>query len=29
MLVGQAQTEDMWVASNETIFETADVRRYW
>jgi PIN domain nuclease of toxin-antitoxin system len=29
MLIAQAQTEDLWLASNETVFDDASVRRYW
>jgi len=29
MLIAQAQTEDLWLVSNETIFDTTGVRRYW
>ena len=29
MLIAQAQTEDMWLVSNEAAFDTAGVRRYW
>lgn len=29
MLIAQAQTEDMWLASNEEIFDAAGVRRCW
>jgi PIN domain nuclease of toxin-antitoxin system len=29
MLMAQAILEDLWLASNESIFETVGVRRYW
>jgi PIN domain nuclease of toxin-antitoxin system len=29
MLIAQAQREDMWLVSNEDIFDAAGVRRYW
>lgn len=29
MLVAQAQSEDLWLASNEEVFDAAGVRRYW
>ena len=29
MLMAQAVAEDMWLASNEDVFDTAGVRRYW
>ncbi len=29
MLIAQAQAEDMWLVSNETVFDAAGVRRYW
>ena len=29
MLIAQAQTEDMWLVSNEAAFDTTGVRRYW
>ena len=29
MLIAQAQTEDMWLVSNDAAFDTAGVRRYW
>lgn len=29
MLIAQALSEDMWLASNENFFEVAGVKRYW
>jgi PIN domain nuclease of toxin-antitoxin system len=29
MIIAQAQAEDMWLVSNEALFEAAGVRRYW
>jgi PIN domain nuclease of toxin-antitoxin system len=29
MLVAQAQADDLWLASNEEVFDDAGVRRYW
>lgn len=29
MLIAQALTEDIWLASNEDFFDTAGVKRYW
>ena len=29
MLIAQAQTEGVWLASNEEVFDAAGVRRYW
>jgi PIN domain nuclease of toxin-antitoxin system len=29
MLIAQAQAEDLWLVSNESIFDAAGVRRYW
>jgi len=29
MLIAQAQTEDMWLVSNEHAFDSMGVRRYW
>jgi PIN domain nuclease of toxin-antitoxin system len=29
MLIAKAQLEDLWLASNEAIFDAAGVRRYW
>ena len=29
VLIAQAQSEDMWLASNEEVFDAAGVRRYW
>ncbi len=29
MLIAQAQTEDLWLVSNEEVFDAAGVRRYW
>jgi PIN domain nuclease of toxin-antitoxin system len=29
MLIAQAQTEDMWLVSNENAFDSMGVRRYW
>ena len=29
MLIAQALAEDMWLATNEDVFERAGVRRYW
>lgn len=29
MLMSQALAEDMWLATNENVFERAGVRRYW
>ena len=29
MLITQAQVEDLWLASNEALFDDAGVRRYW
>ena len=29
MLIAQAQTEDMWLVSNEDAFDSMGVRRYW
>jgi PIN domain nuclease of toxin-antitoxin system len=29
MLMAQALAEDMWLATNEDVFERAGVRRYW
>jgi PIN domain nuclease of toxin-antitoxin system len=29
MLIAQALAEDMWLASNEDLFDRAGVRRYW
>ena len=29
MLIVQAQTEDMWLVSNEDAFDSMGVRRYW
>lgn len=29
MLMAQALAEDMWLASNEDVFDTAGVKRYW
>lgn len=29
MLIAQALTEDMWLASNEGLFDRAGVKRYW
>ncbi len=29
MLVAQAQSDDLWLASNEEVFDAAGVRRYW
>ena len=29
MLIAQAQTEDMWLVSNEAAFDTTGVRLYW
>jgi hypothetical protein len=29
VLIAQAQMEDLWLVSNEEIFDDAGVRRYW
>jgi hypothetical protein len=29
MLIVQAQAEDLWLVSNETVFDETGVRRYW
>jgi PIN domain nuclease of toxin-antitoxin system len=29
MLIAQAQTEDLWLVSNEKDFDSAGVRRFW
>ena len=29
MLIAQAQTEDLWLVSNEDAFDSMGVRRYW
>jgi PIN domain nuclease of toxin-antitoxin system len=29
MLIAQAQTEDLWLVSNEKVFDSAGVRRVW
>lgn len=29
MLIAQAQIEDLWLVSNETLFDAAGARRYW
>jgi len=29
MLIAQAQTEDLWLVSNEKVFDSAGVRRLW
>jgi PIN domain nuclease of toxin-antitoxin system len=29
MLIAQAHAEQLWLASNDTIFDAAGVRRYW
>jgi PIN domain nuclease of toxin-antitoxin system len=29
MLIAQAQAEDLWLVSNETVFDETGVRRYW
>ena len=29
MLIAQAQAEDMWLVSNENVFDSMGVRRYW
>lgn len=29
MLIAQAQAEDLWLVSNEIIFDASGVRRYW
>ena len=29
MLIAQAQIEDVWLASNETVFDAAGVKRFW
>lgn len=29
MLIAQAQAEDLWLVSNEVLFDAAGVRRYW
>lgn len=29
MLIAQALVDDLWLVSNETIFDAATVRRYW
>ena len=29
MLIAQALVDDLWLVSNETIFDAASVRRYW
>jgi PIN domain nuclease of toxin-antitoxin system len=29
MLIAQAQTEDLWLVSNENVFDSAGVRRLW
>jgi PIN domain nuclease of toxin-antitoxin system len=29
MLIAQALTEEVWLASNEDFFDSAGVRRYW
>jgi hypothetical protein len=29
VLIAQAQMEDLWLVSNEKIFDEAGVRRYW
>lgn len=29
MLMAQALSEDLWLASNESVFDSAGVRRYW
>lgn len=29
MLIAQAQAEDLWLVSNERMFDAAGVRRYW
>jgi PIN domain nuclease of toxin-antitoxin system len=29
MLIAQAQAEDLWLVSNEAVFDAAGVRRYW
>jgi PIN domain nuclease of toxin-antitoxin system len=29
MLIAQAQINDLWLVSNETIFDATGVRRYW
>lgn len=29
MLIAQAQMDDFWLVSNEELFDTAGVRRYW
>jgi PIN domain nuclease of toxin-antitoxin system len=29
MLIAQALSEDLWLASNQTLFDAAGVRRHW
>jgi PIN domain nuclease of toxin-antitoxin system len=29
MLIAQSQVEDLWLVSNETLFDAAGARRYW
>jgi PIN domain nuclease of toxin-antitoxin system len=29
VLIAQAQTEDLWLVSNEKVFDSAGVRRFW
>jgi PIN domain nuclease of toxin-antitoxin system len=29
MLIAQAQAEDLWIVSNEVVFDASGVRRYW
>ena len=29
VLIAQAQIEDMWLVSNEDMFDSVGVRRYW
>ena len=29
VLIAQAQAEDLWLVSNETLFDATGVRRYW
>jgi PIN domain nuclease of toxin-antitoxin system len=29
MLIAQAQAEDLWLVSNEAVFDACGVRRYW
>ena len=29
MLIAQSQSEDMWLVSNETVFDSFGIRRFW